>query len=132
MPGAGPLPELDRCGEGGRTGGDSPVYLRLGIPQQSRLFVGAYVLDPRKGRKHAQTERGVHADALASRAASRSAIHSSISAECQALALSPSLIGAGKVGGRAAIRLYISDLERPVRAVTCGRRWREYAVEAIT
>src|SRR3546814_15767190 len=30
MPGAGPLPELDRCGEGGRTGGDSPVYLRLG------------------------------------------------------------------------------------------------------
>src|SRR3546814_20643339 len=30
MPGAGPLPELDGCGEGGRAGGDSPVYLRLG------------------------------------------------------------------------------------------------------
>src|SRR3546814_16166710 len=94
----------------------------LGIDQQSRLFVADHVLDPRNGRKHAETERGDHADALASRAAMRSAIHSSISAESPALALPPRLIGAGKGGGRAAIRPSNSDLERPVRAFSFGRR----------
>src|SRR3546814_18709909 len=80
----------------------------LGIDQQSRLFVADHVLAPRNGRKHAETERGDHADALASRAAMRSAIHSSSKADCHAPFTYPSLIGTGEVGGGAEIPTYFS------------------------